>query len=102
MSRILLCRIVPADSSQPDIITAWIPDTVVVLGQYVTNFCHKIVHCPFKYVAQGSSDNIRQKVVSITKNLRIRLNFVLMCRMSGRLVVCVSQYLNIKQMVLWL
>jgi hypothetical protein len=36
MYRILLCRMVPADSSLPD--NNWIPDTVVVLGQYVTNF----------------------------------------------------------------
>ena len=50
-------------------------------------------------MAQGLSDNIQQRSFYIIKKLNC--NFVLMCHMSGRLVVSVSQYLNAKQTVFW-
>ena len=51
---------------------------MVGLGQYVTNFCRKIVHCLFSMWYKDCNSN-----------------FVLMCHMSGGLV-CDSQYLNAK------
>ena len=50
---------------------------IAVLAQYVTNFCHKIVHCLFS---------------TWHKDLRKKrnCNFVLMCHMSGRLCFIIS------------